>query len=108
MPPRLELSEIKDSIVFHAAAFFLAASLATAAAARPKNNHATCSIAISLLTFISRPRGWPMPPAAPRTATLRAGVEPDAAAAAAEAEKPLAASFANCGSRDIFFGFGVF
>lgn len=46
-----------------------------------------------------------MPPAAPRTATLRAGVEPDAAAAAAEAEKLLAASFANCGSRDIFLGF---
>ena len=49
-----------------------------------------------------------MPPAAPRTATLRAGVEPDAAAAeaaAAEAEKRLAASLANCGSRDIFFLF---
>ena len=57
MPPRLELSEIKDSIVFHAAAFFLAASLATAAAARPKNNHATCSIAISLLTFIEQAQG---------------------------------------------------
>ena len=53
------------------------------------------------LTFISRPSGWPIPPAAPRTATLRAGVEPEAAAAAAEAEKPLAASLANCGSRDM-------
>ena len=52
-----------------------------------------------------------MPPAAPRTATLRAGVDPEAAAeaaTAAEAEKPLAASLANCGSRDIFLFFPFF
>ena len=46
-----------------------------------------------------------MPPAAPRTATLRAGVEPDAAAeaATAEAEKRLAANLANWGRREDIF-----
>ena len=85
---------------------FLSLSSTAAAAARPlPNNHALIAPPFfSSFTFISRPRGWPIPPAAPRTATLRAGVEPEAATAA-EAEKPLAASLANCGRRDMVFFF---
>ena len=43
-----------------------------------------------LLTFISRDRGWPIPPAAPIMATFLAGDWPLAAA------KPLEACSAHC------------